>query len=562
MEDSTTFDSLSYTRPLADDLDQSHAQRMDAWATTATAADQLALIRQWDKSQIQYETSSSLAYIHYRQATDSSDAKDSQEYFDDLNPTVLGHNVAFLRAVTESEHREELEAELGSQIFKLWESFLGTFEPTIADDKRQESALGNEYSALLAGLKIEFEGETHNLSTLRGFYGNADRSIRSGSQRAASNALGAHQDKLDDIYDQLVKLRHKMAKTLGYDNFIPLGYRQMDRIGYGPADVENFRAQVRDVVVPLCQRIYARRTSELGLSELRFHDESVRDQKGVPCPAGDHDWMMDQATEMFDKLGDDFGDFFRMLRKRNLLDLKSRSGKAGGGFCCGLPAHEVPFIFANFDGTQNDVNVFTHECGHAFQNYQSQKQPLREYFWPTTEAAEIHSMSLEFLTHPFMEYFFKDDATRFRVGHVESGLLFLPYGVAVDEFQHMVYAEPEASPERRAEMWREVEAIYLPHRRYEDMPYYASGRVWQRQRHIYAMPFYYIDYCLAGTCAMQMWRASQIDREDALKRYRTLCSLGGSLAFPDLLAAVGLKNPFMDGCLAEVCESVEKAIGL
>jgi M3 family oligoendopeptidase len=562
MPDTSTFEDLQCPRPDADQLAQAHADLMRRWAEAASVPAQLALIREWDHSQIEYETSSSLAHIHYQQATDSADAKEAQEFYDNLHPTVLGHNVGFLKAVTESAVRPELEAALGGQIFKLWESFLGTFEPTIADAKRQESALDLEYSALLAGLQIPFQGETHNLSTLRGFYGNADRSVRAGAQAACDQALSAHQDQLDQIYDKMVKLRHGMAQTLGYDNFIPLGYRQMDRIGYGPEDVAQFRQQVREVVVPLATRIHARRASTLGVTDYMFHDESVRDLQGVPCPAGDHDWMMDRATEMFDELGEDFGGFFRMLRERRLLDLKSRTGKAGGGFCCGLPSFEVPFIFANFDGTQNDVNVFTHECGHAFQNYQSRSQPLREYFWPTTEAAEVHSMSLEFLTHPFMELFFKEDAERFRVGHIESGLLFLPYGVAVDEFQHMVYAEPNATPQQRAEMWREVERTYLPHRRYQGTPYYAGGRVWQRQRHIYGMPFYYIDYCLAGTCAMQMWRASQHDPADALKRYRRLCQLGGSLSFPDLLKAVDLKNPFAEGCLAEVCESVEAAIGL
>ncbi len=562
MEDGTTFDELTYSRPRKDDLDREHVHRMARWSEATTAEAQLALIREWDQALIHYETSSSLAHIHYRQAINNDACKDAQEFFDNLHPTVLGHNVSFLRAVTGSPERPTLEARLGTQIFALWESFLGTFEPSIADAKREESALDNEYSALLASLEIRFQGQTHNLSTLRGFYGHADREVRAAAQQAGAAALGAHQEKLDQIYHDLVGLRDGMARTLGYENFIPLGYRQMDRIGYGPEDVARFRDQVREVVVPLAQRIHARRAQTLGVSDYSFHDESVRDLKGVPCPAGDHDWMMDRATEMFDSLGGDFGGFFRMLRQRSLLDLKSRAGKAGGGFCCGLPAHEVPFIFANFDGTQNDVNVFTHECGHAFQNYQSRKQPLREYFWPTTEAAEIHSMSLEFLTHPFMELFFQEDAERFRVGHVESGLLFLPYGVAVDEFQHKVYAEPDASPERRTEIWQEVERIYLPHRRYQDVPYFASGRVWQRQRHIYGMPFYYIDYCLAGTCAMQMWRASRVDRADAMERYRTLCSLGGSMSFPDLLAAIDLKNPFTDGCLSEVCEAVQDAIGL
>jgi M3 family oligoendopeptidase len=251
-----------------------------------------------------------------------------------------------------------------------------------------------------------------------------------------------------------------------------------------------------------------------------------------------------------------------MMTDCDLLDLKARTGKAGGGFCADVPRYGVPFIFANFNGTQDDVNVFTHECGHAFQNWSSRDHSLLLYQWPTYEAAEIHSMSLEFLTFPYMDFFFGEDSERYKAGHLEDAILFLPYGCAVDEFQHRVYSNPEMSAAERAALWSEMEAIYLPHRSYTDMPHFESGRLWQQQHHIFAMPFYYIDYCLAQTCALQMWHSANQDREGTMERYRQLCSLGGTQPFTALLDAVGLSNPFLDGCLDDVCGAVVDALEL
>lgn len=553
---------MPYERPDVDTLKKNSAALIAAWDSAGDVDEQVEVIAQWDAQQALFQSNQTLAMVHFQQSTTDTDAKAEKVFFDDLSPVILEANLNFLKRVTSSAHRADLEDKLGEQAFALWDCFLGTFEPAIAELKREEAALGTEYSELLAKISIEFRGETHNLSTLRGFFGHADRDVRLEAQRLRSKALSEIAGDMDRIYDQLVRIRHQMATTLGYDNFVHLGYRRMDRTDYNADDVATFRAQVRDHVVPLAQKIYARRATSLGIDTIAFHDESVRDLKGVPKPAGDHDWMISQATTLFDAMGDDFGQFFRMMNACDLLDLKSRPGKAGGGFCADIPRYGVPFIFANFNGTQDDVNVFTHECGHAFQNWSSRDQSLLIYHWPTYEAAEIHSMSLEFLSYPHMHMFFEDDAERYRTGHLEDALLFLPYGCAVDEFQHRVYENPEMTPEERAELWQELEATYLPHRKYDGMSHHESGRLWQQQRHIFAMPFYYIDYCLAQTCALQMWHAAEHDREGTMARYRELCQLGGSLPFTGLLKAVGLSNPFKAGCLNDVCDAAAQTLGL
>ena len=562
MHPAPRFSEMPYERPDVAVLKQSAQDLLEAWDSADSAEAQVEVSAKWDSQQALFQSNQTLAMVHFQQATTDAEAKAEKVFFDELSPVVLEANLNFLKRVTASTHRPTLETTLGKQAFALWDCFLGTFEPAIAEFKREEARLGTEYSELLAKISVEFQGETHNLSTLRGFFGHAERSVRLEAQRLRSQAIGEIAEDLDRIYHQLVQVRHEMATTLGYDHFVPLGYRRMDRTDYDADDVATFRAQVRAHVVPLAQKIYARRAASLGIDEIAFHDESVRDLKGVPKPAGDHDWMIEQATSLFDTMGEDFGQFFRMMNACELLDLKARPGKAGGGFCADIPRYGVPFIFANFNGTQDDVNVFTHECGHAFQNWSSREQSLLIYHWPTYEAAEIHSMSLEFLSYPYMHMFFEDDADRYRTGHLEDALLFLPYGCAVDEFQHRVYENPKMTPDERAELWQQLEAIYLPHRRYDGMDHHASGRLWQQQQHIFAMPFYYIDYCLAQTCALQMWHAAEQDRDATMTRYRALCDLGGSLPFTGLLDAVGLANPFKEGCLNDVCDAAAHTLGL
>jgi M3 family oligoendopeptidase len=562
MQTSPRFSDLPYRRPDKALLGRASADLLARWDASSSVEEEASLIREWDKRQIELSTLGSLAQVHFTQDTSNPDFKAEKTFFDDLNPELMSHDVAFLGRVTKSAHRDSLIATFGRQAFALWDCFLGTFDARIADHKRKESGLETQYVEWMAGQRLQFKGQELNLSQLRAFYGNKDRATRLAALQARDGCMQQGAELLDQLYSDLVAVRHEMATTLGYENYIPLAYAQMDRTDYTAVDVGRYRAQVREVVVPLASRIYAKRSKALGYPDFGWQDESVRDHRGVPRPNGDHDWMLERATELFDGLGSDFGTFFQMMRDRELLDLKAREGKAGGGYCAGLPSHEIPFIFANFNGTQDDVNVFTHECGHAFQNWSSRGQPLMAYLWPTIEAAEIHSMSLEFLCYPHMEKFFGDDAERYREGHLESAALFLPYGSAVDEFQHRVFENPGMSSGERAECWQEIESIYLPNRRYQDMPHASSGRMWQIQRHIYLRPFYYIDYCLAQTCALQMWKSSTEDLDATLTRYRLLCDLGGSLPFTGLLTEVGLTNPFEDGCLQSVCGAVETTLGL
>ena len=348
-----------------------------------------------------------------------------------------------------------MEGALTAQLFAKWECNTKSFSPAIEDDSAAEAKLESEHTALTAGAEVEFNGESLTISELQKFADDADRDTREAACRASSQWFADNAPALDRIYDDQVKLRNAMAGKLGYGSFTKLGYQRMSRIGYGPDEVASFRDEVRDKVVPLCVELAEKQRETLGVDQLMFWDTAVHSLKGNPKPQGDHDWMVERASEMFGEMGHGLGQFFDEMRAREAMDLKSRKGKAGGGFCDYLHEFEFPFIFANFNGTRGDVDVFTHEVGHAFQSYSSRHQPASDIVWPTTEACEIHSMGLEFLTWPYMDKFYGEEAAEeLRRIHLTHYFQFLPYGVAIDHFQHLVYESPEASPEERNEMWQ------------------------------------------------------------------------------------------------------------
>ena len=556
------FDRVGVVRPDAGELQAALEGAAQAVAASVTADDAAAALGGWESLGRTYETQRSVASIRFSQDTRAEAHRADKQYFDELDPSVTGWNLDVLRALVGSDHRAALEARFGAHPFRLWETTLTSFDPSIADHKRRESELGNRYDDLRATIAVDFQGHKHTLSTLRAFYGDADRAVRLGARQAEDAALAAHQDAFDGIYDELVHVRDEMARVLGYPGYTGLGYAEMRRTDWDATDAAAFRGAIRDDIVPLATAIYARRAKAVGLADPALHDELVADPRGNVHPLGDAAWLEGIAAEVYDQLVPELGTFYRGLRERRVLDLLPRDGKVGGGFCDGLADLDTPFILANFVGNQDDVEVLVHETGHAFQWHRASRLPLRDCHFPTFEAAEIHSMGLEFLVHPEAERFFGDDAERWRREHLEDAMLFLGYGAAVDAFQHDVYADPKLGPAARASRWSELERTFLPHRRYQGAPYFAGGRFWQRQSHIFVRPFYYLDYGLAQTCALQLWALARKDRKDALARYVRLCDLGGSKPFRALLAEVGLDDPFAPGVLARVRDEVAGAIGL
>jgi M3 family oligoendopeptidase len=409
----------------------------------------------------------------------------------------------------------------------------------------------------MASAKILFEGEERNLSQLVPFQLSTDRDMRKKANEVKYNFMVENEDKLDKIYDDLVKVRTNIAKKLGYKNFVELGYARMLRADYNAEMVANFRKQVEEYIVPVATKLRDRQRVRLGLDTLKYYDEKFSFKTGNAKPKGDPEFILNCGKQMYMELSSETNEFFNFMVDNNLMDLVSKKGKAGGGYCTFISKYKAPFIFSNFNGTSGDVDVLTHEAGHAFQVYSSRNYEIPEYNFPTYEACEIHSMSMEFFTYPWMNLFFKDEVDKYKYSHLSEALLFIPYGVSVDEFQHFVYENPEVTPAERKTAWRNIERKYLPHKNYEENDYLERGGFWQQQGHIYGTPFYYIDYTLAQICAFQFWKKSSENRENAWSDYLTLCKAGGSESFINLVKLGNLISPFENGCIKSIIDHIE-----
>jgi M3 family oligoendopeptidase len=522
----------------------------------------LPTFREWDILRRELSTWASLTHVRFTQDTRNEAARKARDLVDELDPALTNFETEMKKTFIRSDERARLESELGAHAFRLWETDLKTFDPVVEDDLVTESKLGSDYTTLMSGIEVEFNGEKLNLPGLAKYATNADRNLRHGAAAAKWSAFSKHAGEFDRIFDDLVHVRSDIAYKLGFESFIDLGYARMQRIDYDRAAVERYRDSVVRDVVPLALQIAQRAARQHGIAQLALWDEQLLTAAPSPKPLGDATWIMERTIESFADLDPRLGAFAEMMDKRELTDLVARSGKAGGGYCTKFATYGVPFIFSNFNGSKGDITVLMHELGHAFQGYSSIEKPVYDYVTPTMESAEIHSMSLEFLTWPHMERFFGDGAQAYRDAHLAESIMFLPYGVAVDHFQHLIYEQPNATPAERHAMWQSMEKRYLPWRTYGDLERPSLGAFWQGQSHIYRSPFYYIDYTLALCCAMQMWASSYDDPAGTMERYVRLCARGGEAAFRNLVSSAGLNSPFDPGALARVVSRAKDVLGL
>ena len=504
------------------------------------------------------ETMQTLVSVRHSIDTNDEFYDKENEYMDEISPILFGFTNDFYKALVNSKFKDELVQKYGKFLFDLAENTLKTFSPEIIPDAQEENRLSSKYSKLIASAKIDFDGKELNLSQMVPYTQSKDRNVRIEAAKKVAQFFAENQDEFDNIYDSLVKVRTRMAQKMGYKNFVEFGYKQLSRLEYDAKMVESYRKQVLENIVPLHTELRERQGKRLGVDKLKFYDEAIKFNSGNADPHGSPEWILNNGKTMYKELSKETDEFFTFMTENNLLDLLSKKGKMSGGYCTYIPEHKAPFIFANFNGTSHDIDVLTHEAGHAFQVYQSRGFEVPEYLWPSYEACEIHSMSMEFLTWPWMDLFFENDTDKYKFIHLSEALLFIPYGVTVDEFQHWVYENPEVTPKERREKWIEIEKKYLPTRDYGEVEELKNGIFWFRQGHIFSSPFYYIDYTLAQVCAFQFWIKSRENREKAWQDYLNLCKLGGSKPFFELMKSANLKNPFEEGTLAIVIPKIKE----
>jgi M3 family oligoendopeptidase len=549
------FSEMPYERP---NLDEYKAQMTKLTQQLKDAPDYAAakaVFLEVETLSSHMETLATLASV--RQSIDTRDAFYDAEmtFWNQASPELQEYNQAWSLAMLNSPFRPQFEAEYGDLMFLNTEISLKTYSPEIIPELQQENELTTRYSKLIASAQIPFEGQVYTLSQLTPYKNDPDDARRLAAWKAEGQWYKDNQAELDSIYDSLVKLRDTMGKKLGYEGYTTLGYYRMGRNCYTKEDVEKFRSAVVKYLVPVADEIYRQQAKRLGKEyPLSFADAALSFRSGNAKPQGTADDIVAHGKKFYDELSPETSEFFRTMLDGELMDLLSTEGKAGGGYCTSIPDYHVPFIFANFNGTQGDVEVVTHEAGHAFECWMNRNRFPSEYIWPSMEACEVHSMSMEFFAWPWAEGFFGSDTRKFRYSHLASALTFIPYGTMVDHFQHEVYAHPEMTPAERHGVWKRLLGVYMPWMKLDgDIPFYAEGEGWQRQQHIYASPFYYIDYCLAQTVSLEFWAKIQKDLPSAWETYMAYTKQGGSQVFTKLLANAGLESPFDENTLKSVC---------
>ncbi|MCR5491818.1 MAG: M3 family oligoendopeptidase [Bacilli bacterium] len=465
-------------------------------------------------------------------------------------PKVSAAENLWAKALLESPHREYLEKKLGSLLFKMYDYAFRSFDERIVEESIQENTLSSKYSELIASAEIPFRGGVYNTSQMGKFLLSNDRETRKEASEAYYGYLDSVKDQIEDIYDQLVKVRDKMAKKLGFKNYVELGYLRMSRFDYDKDDVAAYREQIRESITPLAGKLMKDQFKRTGIKDPHSYDMGILFADGNPIPKGTTEEKIEYAKKMYDELSPETSFFFRFMADHHVLDLEAKPGKQTGGYMTYFAKYKIPFIFSNFNGTSGDVDVLTHEFGHSFQAYMSRGIKVPEYRSPTMESCEIHSMSMEFFAEPWMDLFF-DDPLKYRYQHLAESISFLPYGVTVDEFQHWVYENPEATPAERDAKWHELEVKYTPYKVecYKENTYLATGHRWLMQGHIFGSPFYYIDYTLAQVMAFEFFNLDRKNHALAWKRYLKLCAMGGKYPFRTLVTKCGMKDPFADGVI-------------
>ena len=518
------------------------------------------IIKKYNKLFEKVSTDVGVISIRYSLETNNEVYKKAQDRCDEVLPLLSNYSTQFEKLILESPFRAELEKKLGSYLFAKYEADLKSFDEKIIPELIQENKLSSEYDSILGSAEIEFRGEILNLSQLGKYTQSADRETRKAAAKATDKWMGEHEQRIGEIYSELVTLRDQMAKKLGYKNFVELGYLRLGRTDYNAEMVANYRKQIAESVVPVAQKLYKQQAKSLGIRKPQYYDYNLHFKSGNPLPAGDQKYLVDAAHYMYSDMGKETKEFFEMMMDRELLDLDARKGKTTGGYMSYLSLYKAPFIFSNFNGTDADVNVLTHEGGHALQAYLSKNIKVPEYQSPTLESCEIHSMSMEFFAWKYADKFFGKDGEKYKFLHLSDAIEFLPYGISIDEFQHWVYENPTATHEQRCQKWKEIESRYTPHKRYDDTPTYGHGAFWIRQGHVFGSPFYYIDYTLAQVVAFQFLVEMNKNREKAFKKYIKLCKFGGQAPFVTLLEKNHLRNPFIDGNVAKVVKPLVRLL--
>jgi len=497
-------------------------------------------------------------YIQMTLHTDSEDARESFLQLErDVSPRVKVLKDGLDQKFLSCPATEDLDPDRYSVLARSRRSDKQIFREENTSLQAEESQLQTDQQTLMGGLTVEFRGKTHTLQQLAQHLEDRDRATREEAYRASLEVRRGTWPKLEEILDDLVALRTRMAANAGLDSYIPYRFKQLHRFDYDADDCRRFHDAIEEVVVPAVGRLDARRREALGVSALRPWDLDVDIHGDEPLrPFSTEEELVGMVTRTFAEVDPRFADEFMVLRDEEMLDLMSRRGKAPGGYQYTLEDVRLPFIFMNAVGTHGDVQTLLHEGGHAFHAILSRHDPLVDYRNSPIEFAETASMSMELMgLEQIGEAYGEGDAARARRSHFEKVLRILPWIASIDAFQHWLYDNPGHDSDARKTAWLEIRARMAPGIDYSGIED-ALAFQWAAQSHLYGTPLYYVEYGIAQIAALQIWLNYRRDRAAAIEAYRAGLTLGGSVALPQLFEAAGarfdLSPEMLTGLVAEI----------
>ncbi len=523
----------------------------------------LDLYRDWNALSAYYSGEGSR--VHYAHAQDMADElrTEADKYFREaVTPAVEHGNAAMLDAFLKSRYRTAVGELYGPYLIQALITSVEPLAPINSKLRVQTDDLADQYQKLASSGEVTIQGKTMTLSRARGMQSDSNPEIRKEAWMKYRGWFLEHHDEFAEIFDKMVKLRDQMGRNLGHDNFIPLGYLGMRRTDYGPEQAKVFRDSIREHASPLLERLYHEQAAALGTPTLKPWDAGYHPEYSLPTGIAPVDKQLENAQQLFDEISPRLGAHFSRMRREGLIDLENRKGKQPGAFCTSMPDEGRVAIFCNSTGDEGDVGTLVHEMGHAFQAWESQKIEAVDLQWPTSDGAEIHSMGMEFLSMPHLSWFFKpDDALKFRRHHLADVVMLMCYIAVVDEFQHWVYQNPNVTPAERDQAWNMIWDSYIRGIDFSGMEEYKYAR-WYPQSHIFQTPFYYIDYAIAQTAAMQLGMMNEVNPEKALDTYLKLCELGGTEGILNIFKSAGLMSPFDPNTMPHLMDYAARELGV
>ncbi len=550
------FKDLPYERPDYNKLHEFMDKAIEDFKAASCAEEQFEAFDRVEKMYDDLGTDSALARIRYFLNTSDDYYREEYKYISSQSAALNKKYDMISELILNSEYLEELKDKIGEVTVKNLLLLRNNISDETLEDIVEENGLVLEYNTIISRLTVNFDGKELPLSMLAPYKESIDREVRKAAFKAESECYKSVKEKLDDIFDKLVKNRTRQAKKLSFNSFVELGYRRMRRNCYTNDDVAIFRAQVLESIVPITTKIIERRKKRISIDDFFFYDQTLPFKDGAAKIQIKSEEMLGAVKAMFEEMSEQTSDFINMMIDNELFDLYPKKGKSPGGFCSFFPKYQYPFIFVNLNGTATDVYLLTHEFGHALAKFISTQKEQTQYASQSMEISEIHSMAMEYLATPWYELFFKEEAAKYSISHAEDALLLIAYSAQVDEFQEQIYTNPDMTPKERDELWLRLEKIYRPHVNYDDFPFFSEGAAWQRQVHIYKSPFYYIEYGIAEIIALQIFAMFTKNRYSAFNRYFELIQYGSEKTFVDLIEATGLKSPLKPDTVKETANEI------